>query len=91
MCCSTVFWGTTPSEQRVNATLGETIVIEGNVVAGILEHIAKGLRDGTVEARTVTQSQAFLPQHNPVDGHVTGHTPTGKFTLSLEYARKDAP
>lgn len=75
-------------EQRANATLGETIVIEQNVIAGVLEHIAKGLREGSLTAIQVEQEQQ-LNELKVGDSHM-GFTPTGRFSRSLKYARKEA-
>lgn len=63
-------------------------MIDQNVIAGVLEHIAKGLRDGKLEASNVQQEAFFLPTHDPLDGHVNGHRPTGEFSMTLKYARK---
>lgn len=57
-------------------------MIDQNVIAGVLEHIAKGLREGSFEVVEVHQEQQF--HHDDL----RGYSPTGHFSLALNYARK---
>lgn len=57
-------------------------MIDQNVIAGVLEDIAKKLREGALEVVEVKQSRQFRKDE------VLGYLPTGRFSLSLSYDKK---
>lgn len=57
-------------------------------IAGALDHIAAGLRDGTFELTNVEMSQTATPSPGP--NGTLQYKPTGEFTLVMSYKQKEA-